>query len=69
MDCQVRLATTGDAASINHVVISALRESNAQDYPPDVIARVPVSGALFIAAAYQLELKVYGFHDQVVLED
>ena len=40
MDCQVRLATIGDAAAISHVVISALRESNAQDYPPDVIARV-----------------------------
>ena len=40
MDCQVRLAITDDAAAISHVVISALRESNAQDYPPDVIARV-----------------------------
>ena len=40
MDCQVRLATTDDAAAISHVVISALRESNAQDYAPDVIARV-----------------------------
>ncbi|MDQ0121794.1 N-acetylglutamate synthase-like GNAT family acetyltransferase [Pseudomonas lini] len=40
MDCQIRLATTRDAAAISHVVISALRESNAQDYPADIIARV-----------------------------
>lgn len=40
MNCQIRPAVAEDAASISRVVISALRESNAQDYPPDVIAQV-----------------------------
>jgi hypothetical protein len=40
MECQVRPATGGDPASISRVVIAALRESNSQDYPPDVIAQV-----------------------------
>lgn len=40
MDCQVRPATGEDAQAISLVTISALRESNAQDYSPDVIARV-----------------------------
>lgn len=40
MDCQVRLATGEDAQAISLVTISALRESNANDYSPDVIARV-----------------------------
>ncbi|WP_095148713.1 GNAT family N-acetyltransferase [Pseudomonas sp. Irchel s3a18] len=40
MDCQVRLATGEDAEAISHVVMSALRESNARDYPADVIVQV-----------------------------
>ena len=40
MDCQIRLATALDAAAISLVTIRSLRESNARDYPPDVIARV-----------------------------
>jgi len=43
MDCQVRLATNEDAEGISCVVIAALRESNAQDYPPDVIAQLEQS--------------------------
>jgi GNAT superfamily N-acetyltransferase len=43
MDCQVRLATNEDAAAISHVVIGALRESNARDYPPEVISQVEQS--------------------------
>ena len=43
MDCQVRLATTEDADAISCIVIAALRESNAQDYSPDVIAQVEQS--------------------------
>ncbi|HZX15852.1 MAG TPA: GNAT family N-acetyltransferase [Pseudomonas sp.] len=40
MDCQIRYATRDDVAAISRVVVSALRASNAQDYPPDVIERV-----------------------------
>ncbi len=40
MECQVRLAKGGDTAAINRVVTAALRESNSQDYSPDVIAQV-----------------------------
>lgn len=40
MDSYIRLATTEDAEAISNVVISALRQSNAKDYPPDVIAQV-----------------------------
>ncbi|EPQ5236426.1 GNAT family N-acetyltransferase, partial [Pseudomonas aeruginosa] len=36
MECHVRPATSRDAAAISCVVIAALRESNSQDYPPDV---------------------------------
>lgn len=40
MKCHVRPATSKDAAAISRVVLAALRESNSQDYPPDVIAQV-----------------------------
>ncbi|WP_122317684.1 GNAT family N-acetyltransferase [Pseudomonas cichorii] len=43
MECHVRPATSRDAAAISRVVIAALRESNSQDYPPDVIAQVEQS--------------------------
>ena len=43
MECHVRPATSRDAAAISCVVIAALRESNSQDYPPDVIAQVEQS--------------------------
>ncbi|MFG0408085.1 MULTISPECIES: GNAT family N-acetyltransferase [unclassified Pseudomonas] len=43
MECHVRPATSRDAAAISHVVLAALRESNSQDYPPDVIAQVEQS--------------------------
>jgi len=39
----IRLATTDDAAAISRIVIAALRKSNAQDYPPEVIAQVEKS--------------------------
>ena len=35
----LRPATSRDAAAISRVVLAALRESNSQDYPPDVIAK------------------------------
>jgi L-amino acid N-acyltransferase YncA len=40
MQCQIRRATQLDAPAISKVVIAALRESNARDYPPEVIAVV-----------------------------
>lgn len=43
MDCYIRLATTEDAQAISNVVISALRESNAQDYCAAIIAQVEQS--------------------------
>lgn len=43
MDCQLRQALPTDAAAISEVIIAALRESNAHDYPPEVIAMVEQS--------------------------
>lgn len=43
MECMIRLATKEDAAAISRIVITALRESNASDYPPEVIDRVEQS--------------------------
>lgn len=40
MKYHVRPAMKKDAAAISHIVLAALRESNSQDYPPDVIAEV-----------------------------
>lgn len=54
MECRIRRATNQDAESIRGVVIAALRESNARDYSPEVIAHVEAS---FSVAAIQLQLK------------
>lgn len=43
MTCDIRPAQAGDAAGISRVVIRALRETNAKDYTPDIIARVELS--------------------------
>ena len=43
MECMIRLATKEDAAAISRIVIAALRKSNAQDYPAEVIAQVEKS--------------------------
>ncbi|WP_187673779.1 GNAT family N-acetyltransferase [Zestomonas carbonaria] len=45
MECQVRPATSEDAAAISRVVIAALHKSNSQDYSPDVISQVEKSFA------------------------
>jgi predicted N-acetyltransferase YhbS len=39
----IRPAVRDDAEAISRVIIRALRETNAQDYPPDVIASVAVN--------------------------
>ncbi|MHC8380234.1 GNAT family N-acetyltransferase [Pseudomonas sp. LB3P14] len=43
MDNQIRLATPDDAAAISQVIIQSLRQSNALDYPPEVIMQVEKS--------------------------
>jgi len=43
LDCLIRPAQREDAEGISHVVISALRETNAKDYSEAVIARVEQS--------------------------
>lgn len=40
MEYLIRTATAEDALAISEVVITALAESNARDYPPEVIASV-----------------------------
>ncbi|NVZ33791.1 GNAT family acetyltransferase [Pseudomonas sp. A4002] len=40
MPTEVRLAQTTDAEGISQVILAALHDSNARDYPADVIARV-----------------------------
>jgi GNAT superfamily N-acetyltransferase len=40
MEYLIRTATPDDAAAISQVVLTALAESNARDYPPKVIASV-----------------------------
>lgn len=39
----VRAATVDDAPAVSSVILKALRESNAKDYSPEVIARVEAS--------------------------
>ena len=43
MDCTIRVASLNDAESISRVIIAALREANAKDYPATVIAQVEQS--------------------------
>src|ERR1700722_2869226 len=52
---EIRPATVADAEAICRVAIRALRETNARDYTPDVIARLaagflPQRIATFVAA-------------------
>lgn len=39
----IRISTAADATVISQVIIAALRESNAQDYSPEIIRRVEQS--------------------------
>lgn len=43
MSQQIRLATGDDAPAISEIIIAALRESNAQDYSPEIIDQVEKS--------------------------
>ena len=40
MTCRVRTAREADAEGVSRVILSALRETNARDYAPEVIERV-----------------------------
>ncbi|MFK0034696.1 GNAT family N-acetyltransferase [Pseudomonas monteilii] len=59
MECHVRPATAKDAAAISRVVIAALRESNSQDYPPDVIAQVEQSFSPEVVSAQLAMRRVF----------
>ncbi|KAA0968830.1 hypothetical protein [Pseudomonas sp. ANT_H12B] len=43
MNSQIRLATPEDTAAISQVIIQSLRQSNARDYSPEIIAQVEKS--------------------------
>jgi hypothetical protein len=43
MEWSVRAACAADAEDISRVIVRALRETNAKDYSPGVIARVEQS--------------------------
>ena len=40
MDIQIHIARDADASAISETIIKTLRESNARDYPPEIIDRV-----------------------------
>jgi len=43
MECVIRTAIPEDAAAISHIIVAALRESNARDYSSAVIEQVALS--------------------------
>ncbi|MFJ4111059.1 GNAT family N-acetyltransferase [Pseudomonas sp. NPDC089758] len=59
MQCHVRPATSRDAAAISRVVLAALRESNSQDYAPDVIAQVERNFAPEVVTAQLATRRVF----------
>jgi len=40
VDIQIHIASDADASAISETIIKTLRESNARDYPPEIIDRV-----------------------------
>ncbi len=40
MECRIRPASDGDAGAISKVIVAALRQTNAKDYAPEIIARL-----------------------------
>src|SRR6516225_12347059 len=42
---EIKCATEGDAEGISRIVIRALRETNAKDYPPEVISALVLNFA------------------------
>jgi N-acetylglutamate synthase-like GNAT family acetyltransferase len=43
IECHIRAAQDADAAAVSEVILSALRETNAKDYPREVIERLQMS--------------------------
>ena len=68
MNVLVRAARAEDAAAISKVIIAALRESNALDYPPEVIAQVEQNFAAPQILSLMSQRQVYvAIDDQVVV--
>jgi N-acetylglutamate synthase-like GNAT family acetyltransferase len=59
MECAVRAACAADAEDISRVILRALRETNAKDYSPDVIARVEQSFSPAALANLMSQRKVF----------
>ncbi|MGF6207899.1 N-acetyltransferase family protein [Pseudomonas frederiksbergensis] len=68
MNNPIRRATAQDADAISHVILQSLRQSNARDYPPDVIAQVEKSftPASILALMDQRQVFVATLDHQVV---
>jgi GNAT superfamily N-acetyltransferase len=68
MDCMIRPARSDDVQGISRVVISALRETNAKDYPDAVIARVEqsFSPAAIVVLLERRDVFVAVEHDRIV---
>ena len=68
MDCLIRTATREDAKAISEVIVSALRQSNARDYSPQIIAQVEHSFApqAILELLMLRQVFVATVHDQVV---
>ena len=59
MNLAIRDARKGDAAGISEVIIAALRETNAKDYSPMVIAQVETSFSPIAVKALMERRKVF----------
>lgn len=59
MKCQIRLAENQDADAISRVITAALRQTNARDYPAEVIARVEQNFTAQAILSLMLKREVY----------
>lgn len=59
MNSQIRLATPDDAAAISQIIIQSLRQSNALDYPPEVITQVEKSFSSEAIRAFLSQRQVF----------
>lgn len=59
MNYRIRNASHNDATAISHVVITALRESNSRDYPPEIIAEIEQNFSPAAIAAWLGERRVF----------
>ncbi len=68
MDCLIRIATRDDATAISKVIVNALRQSNAHDYSPEIIAQVERSFApqAILDLLIQRQIFVATVRDQVI---